>query len=215
MMFVPSKLLAFLSVLLINYSLFAAGNEDLDSASEFLNLGDSALIADDSMLAITRYKRGIEAFNEKDTLMTALSLHTNLGTALSTIGDNNAAIEEYKKAILILGKNKNKSSGEAEQKLVAQASFFLGMEFEDTNQPDKAVEAYVHAIELDKMHWSSWANLGAVLFDKMKKPDKAIDAYNEAYSLLTTSSTRHLVTDVPEQPQYILSQLQYRIGMLT
>jgi len=64
------------------------------------------------------------------------------------------------------------------------------------------------------MHWAAAANLGAVLHDQVADHTAAIQAYNKAYTILTSADKRQQQpTDPPEDPNPILSQLQYRIGL--
>ena len=122
--------------------------------------------------------------------------------------------------------------------LAAQAAFFLGMEYQDIYEWDEAVNAYALAYTLDSNHWASMANLGSLFFDynpaydphytknnnekktngnlsslsPSKRMEESLTALNKAYQILT--QTTEEPTDYPEQPDYMLSQLQYRIGMI-
>jgi len=49
-----------------------------------------------------------------------------------------------------------------------------------------------------------------VLHDNFKNHEEALEAYNKAFEILTENENP---TDVPSQPRFILSQLQYRIGL--
>ena len=64
---------------------------------------------------------------------------------------------------------------------------------------------------LDPNHWASLGNLGAVLHDDLRKPAEALVAYNKAYDILTGNDVDP--TDPPEDPNQVLSTLQYRIGL--
>ena len=216
---------------------FASSNDlhqqqDVSSIDEHLRLGDESLIQDDIVTAIEHYERGINHVNvvlssesgpksndriTDDVLSSIVSLHTNLATAYSTQGENDRAIQSYRNAIKVYQKHaaidqENYQQPYHDSQLItAQASFFLGMVFQDINQPQLAVEAYNYATQLDPNHWSSYSNLGAVYHDNLRNYREALMAYNQAYSLLTNPSND--VTDPPVEASFILSQLQYRIGL--
>jgi tetratricopeptide (TPR) repeat protein len=191
------------------------------SPDDYLSLGDSALAAEANTRAIELYESGIVALGEKDdgpsssTFLTMLSLETNLATAYSAIGKTKEAIEHYRNAIVTYSKviesiEDTQVTLDATD-IVSQASFFLGMVFQDdTRNSQRAVEAYGYAVVLDPLHWAAWANLGSVLHDQLSNYDDALDAYNKAYLVLTESDHP---TDPPAEPRFILSQLQYRIGL--
>lgn len=51
---------------------------------------------------------------------------------------------------------------------------------------------------------------GSVFHDQLNNQDEALLAYNQAYEILTEHDNP---TDPPAEPRYILSQLQYRMGL--
>jgi predicted TPR repeat methyltransferase len=220
-----------LTGIFISIGVYATINDDwqqphLSSISEYLQAGDAKLMQDDSAAAIAQYEHGIhhvqsvlasqESRLNDDILSAIVSLYTNLATAYSTQGDNDNAIQSYRNAIKIYQKytqteEEDHSIYYDSSLITAQASFFLGMVFQDIHQPQLAVEAYTYATQLDPQHWSSYSNLGAVHYDNLRHYRDALTAYNMAYALLTDPSVD--VTDPPVDASFILSQLQYRIGL--
>ena len=209
--------------------------QHFSSIHEYLQWGDTSLMEDDFAAAIAQYERGIHHFqtevivmasklepNEErlsdEILSSIVSLYTNLATAYSSQGDNDAAIQSYRDAIKVYQKYAPNDKDDhntlyPESILItAQASFFLGMVFQDIQQPQFAVEAYTYATQLDPHHWSAYSNLGAVYHDNLRNYRFALTAYNQAYTLLTNLSSDD-VTDPPAEASFILSQLQYRIGL--
>jgi tetratricopeptide (TPR) repeat protein len=190
------------------------GLMDLQS-DDYLSLGDEALSNDMNEKAIGLYTQGIEALTEDESLLTILSLKTNLATALSSIGNNEEAAKHYREAISAYSKeienSIDKEMKKSAEEITAQASFFLGMVLQDLGEARKAVEAYGYAVVLDPYHWASLANLGSVLHDELRLHDEALDAYNKAYEILTQTEVEP--TDAPEEPRFILGELQYRIGL--
>jgi tetratricopeptide (TPR) repeat protein len=190
------------------------GLMDLQS-DDYLSLGDEALSNDMNEKAIDRYIQGIDALTEDESILTILSLETNLATALSSIGNNEEAAKHYQEAISAYSKEIDniidKEMKHSAEEITAQASFFLGMVFQDLGEARKAVEAYGYAVVLDQYHWASLANLGSVLHDELRLHDEALDAYNKAYEILTQTEVEP--TDAPEEPKFILGELQYRIGL--
>jgi tetratricopeptide (TPR) repeat protein len=177
--------------------------------------GDQSLAQGDYHEAIEYYKLGVSQVTEDDSLITAISLQTNLGTALSSLGREEEAAESYRDAVLQYAEGIQEVVDTAFKKdatgIAAQASFFLGMAYQDLDQPQKAADAYAYANTLDPYHWASLANLGAVLHDDLKQHGDALLAYHKAFDILTQTEVEP--TDPPTEPRYILSQLQYRIGL--
>jgi len=184
-------------------------------SDEYLARGDKALSQGLYSEAITYYEEGIKIVGDDDSLETELSLYTNLGTALSSMGRDEEASRLYERAIVAY-KDKiddivEASHQEDSKAITAQAAFFLGMVYQDLNQPRDAADAYKFAGTLDPLHWAAFANLGAVQHDDLSMHRKAVEDYNKAYEILTSQYNE--CTDPPAEPRYILSQLQYRIGL--
>jgi tetratricopeptide (TPR) repeat protein len=207
----------------LNLILFSAiicfaygGNESGLPIDRLLELGDQKLASQDPQGAITFYEEGVAVLNEEeDSLIIGLSIFTNLGSAYSSLGDERKAMSMYRKGILFYVNNIDEIVQASYKKeasdLAAQASFFLGMTLQELDMVDKAADAYAYANTLDENHWASLANLGSVLQDNLKLPGEALEVYNKAYDLLTKKDGQP--TDPPEEPRYVLSQLQYRIGL--
>ena len=105
------------------------------TAEEFLELGDASLGNNDPANAINYYEKGISSIEEKDTLSISMSLHINLGTSYSTLGEEKKAMKMYREAILLHSKKiddiTEEGSKVAANQLAAQAAFFLGMTFQE------------------------------------------------------------------------------------
>lgn len=203
--------LILLSCLLLIVAILAEEPED------FLTLGDDALATDKFNEAILFYNKGVQLLvPEESSLITALSLHTNLGTSLSSLGQEEKAAQAYSVALQVydkeIGDIVEKSVKVDAKAIAAQASFFLGMVYQELEENEKAANAYAYANTLDPLHWSALANLGAVLKDQLKQTDDALVAYNKAYELLAQNDKEP--TDAPEHPEFILAELQYRIGYI-
>mmetsp|Transcript_8071 Transcript_8071/g.11529 ORF Transcript_8071/g.11529 Transcript_8071/m.11529 type:complete len:493 (+) Transcript_8071:45-1523(+) len=200
---------------LISILALKATASEVSSKEDFLALGDSALAQNEIPKVIRNYELGLEIKEDTDSIVTSLSLFTNLGTAHSSNGDELSALQMYKKAILLHSEKSDEISDIEDKKssddIAAQASFFLGMTQEELGNPKKAADAYSYANTLDPLHWASLANLGSILHDKLHSPAEAIISYNKAYEILTQKDKEP--TDPPEHPRFVLSQLQYRIGL--
>lgn len=185
------------------------------SPASYLASGDDALSTGAYKDAIHFYKSGIDHLTDDESVLTKLSLETNLATALSSTGETSEAIDHYKKAVATYSQTiddiGHKEIAHHAKQIASQSSFFLGMELQDDGQAERAVEAYGYAVVLDPNHWSALANLGSVLHDTLRKHDEALAAYNKAYEILTSENVEP--TDPPAEPRFILSQLQYRIGL--
>jgi len=206
----------FISILLYFVSLhvtfFAEADESL--SQEQLLKGDTAFAADDLVTAIGYYEQGIEMITDDESITTPLSLYTNLASAYSSQGNEEKASTLYREAVIYHSKKVDESVEESIRKdatdIAAQASFFLGMTFQELEHHEKAADAYAYANSLDPNHWSSLANLGSVLQDHLNQGADAMTAYYKAYDILSSDEAP---TDPPENPKEILSQLQYRIGL--
>jgi tetratricopeptide (TPR) repeat protein len=186
------------------------------SQEEILDLGDTSLSQNDVASAIKYYEQGVANINnEEDSLLTSLSLHTNLGTAHSASGDERKAIEMYRNAILLFSDQieeiVEESMKKAASDIAAQAAFFLGMSQSELENYRKSADAYAFAASLDPYHWAALANLGSVLQDHLRESSEALAVYNKAHDILTQKEVEP--TDPPEDPKYVISQLQYRIGL--
>jgi tetratricopeptide (TPR) repeat protein len=185
------------------------------TSDDCLSFGDDALSNGSYQKAIEHYKDGIESLTDDESLLTIISLETNLATALSSIGLNEEAVDHYRKAISTYAEEideiVDKETEQYAKEITSQASFFLGMVLQDLNESRKAVDAYGYTIVLDPNHWASLANLGSVLHDQLRLHDEALEAYNKAYEILTRTDVEP--TDSPAEPRFVLSQLQYRIGL--
>jgi tetratricopeptide (TPR) repeat protein len=189
--------------------------------ADFLKLADEALSQDLNEQAISYYEQGLQRLQvggkeeEEESLIVILSLHTNHGSALSSVGRNQEAAEQYQLALQKYAKEINDIVEESFKKdvtdIAAQASFFLGMVYQDLGQYQDAVDAYSQAHVLDPYHWASVANLAAVYHDNLAQHRQALAAYNKAYQILTKQDVEP--TDAPKEPRFMLSQLQYRIGL--
>lgn len=206
-------LIKFLPIIILAAIALAKRPED------FLSLGDNALASDKIQEAIVHYREGIASLVPHDTsqsLVTVLSLYTNLGTSLSSLGQDEDASEVYRKALVLytegIGDLKDSTATSDANSIAAQASFFLGMVYQELDDNKRAASSYAYAHTLDPLHWSSLANLGAVLKENLRLPDDALAAYTKAYEILTQSEQEP--TDAPAHPEYILAELQYRIGYI-
>lgn len=206
--------LLFLLAFALTLSHAAERDETGFSAEDYLSLGNNALSLDANEKAIDLYLKGISALNEDESLLTIISLETNLASAFSSIGDSDKAIAHYQQAITSYNKQiediADNQMVEEAKAIASQSSFFLGMVLQDEGEPRKAVDAYGYAVVLDPKAWAALANLGSVLHDQLGNHDEAVEAYNKAYEILTELKDP---TDAPKEPRFILSQLQYRIGL--
>lgn len=198
------------------FAIQAHGSLEHYSANDFLAQGNDALSQGENNKAISIYRNGVSFLSgDAASLTTVVSLYTNLGTSLSAEGLDDEAAENYEQALAHYREKIDRLEYvEAQQEvttIAAQAAFFLGMVYQDLHRPNDAAEAYSLAHSLDPRHWSAAANLGALLHDNMANHAKALQAYNLAYDILTNREEEP--TDPPLEPRFILSQLQYRIGL--
>jgi len=207
---IPSQVLLFLI-----FSSLPIWTRSQHSSEDYLLLGNNALSSDANEEAIEFYEKGIAALKDvSESLITVLSLETNLATAFSAIGGNNEkAMEHYERAISTYKKNhsgiENKNDELEAKAITSQTAFFYGMELQEIDAR-RAVDMYGFAVVLDPDLWAAWANLGSVFQDVFNNFDEALQAYNKAFEILTENDNP---TDPPAEPRFILSELQYRIGL--
>jgi tetratricopeptide (TPR) repeat protein len=185
------------------------------SPKDYLERGDDALLHGKYEQAIQFYQTGIESLSNHDSIVTLLSLETNLATSLSSLDRSNDAVTHYQRAIAAYSKDIygviDEDMAQFAKQITSQAAFFLGMELQDGGEAEEAVDSYRYAVALEPNHWSALANLGSVLHDTLRNHGEALSAYNKAYEILTNDQISPI--DPPEEPRFILSQLQYRIGL--
>lgn len=199
----------------IEGSRYGADPDDL-SLEEILDLGDTSLSQNDPVSAAKYYEHGVAKIKEdEDSLVTCLSMYTNLGTTYSSMGDERKAIGMYRNAIVLYSNQieeiVEKSMQKTASDLTAQAAFFLGLSHDELGNHRKAADSYAFAASLDEYHWAAFANLGSVLQDHLHESSEALAAYNKASDLLTQREVEP--TDPPDDPNYVVSQLQYGIGL--
>lgn len=224
-----------LVVLLLGWTVIAAvaGHESSSltdagpSVDAFLEQGDMALISNELEEAIGYYKLAValieeEHHNQNYALDVGIAAYTNLATAVSSLDEtHDGKLEEaatyYQNALLLyrkeIGNVMDPEAQDAARTVASEASFFLGMVYQDLGQSKFAVDAYDYANQLDPYHWSSLANIGSILHDDFSDHRAALKAYNQAYGLLTDKEIADAITQPPPEPRFILSQLQYRIGL--
>lgn len=208
------------------------------AVEKLLSSGDEALSNDNVEKAIQFYTDGVTKIaslkdyaTDWSNLVTVISLYTNFGTALSSLGKNEEALEKYAMALRLykdmIDRDSSRKKGLLHDQInsdsgndlsigdlsgiASQAAFFSGMVYQDMNRIQEAIDAYKFSNYLDSRHWASMANIGSIFQDNLKNYREALWAYNKAYSILTNSV--ETPTDPPPEPRFILSQLQYRIGV--
>jgi predicted TPR repeat methyltransferase len=204
------------TILLSQAGLINADQTQNESPEHFLEQGDSLLMKDALEEAISVYEKGIALLAPNDPLLVAMSLYTNLGTAQYAFGRLEDALLSYQTSLLEYNTNKKDNTDEQIKAdldaVAASAAFYLGMVYQDQQAAQDAIDAYLFAIQLDPLYWSAYANLGSVYQDLLVQHEKALQAYNHAFNLLFNVD-KIQPTDAPTEPRFILSQLQYRIGI--
>ncbi len=185
------------------------------STEDLLARGNNELAANNTELSIEYYQKAIAALTDDESILIIVSVHTNLATALSSQGRDAEAAESYRRGLRYYVDNIDEIVDDDMKRdaneIASQASFFLGQVYQKLGQAPAAADAYSFACSLDPYHWASLANLGSVLQDSLRQYREALAAYNKAYNILTQTPSK--ATDAPPEPRFILSQLQYRIGL--
>lgn len=137
------------------------------SAQDYLVMGNSALSEDANAKAIDLYEEGLAAIDSSVSLVTIVSLETNLATAYSSMeGMQEHVFEHYEKAIKAYQEHDTNDISETDHEdaksIVSQTAFFYGMELQESNAR-KATEMYGNAVRLDPELWAAWANLGVCI----------------------------------------------------
>jgi len=227
-------------------STIAAESGWVDAALKFLVEGNKALqVAEVGKLeeAIEAYKQGVEtlpaecdkSFDKKQAQI-ILSLHTQLGQALSYAGDLQSAIDSFRSACICQREWSEGGKNEALNQLASKSYFSLGMAYQESassatdegkqrERLELSVRAYGHATKLDPLYWSSYANLGVILADvgqdgngnkvkSLEMYEEGILAYQKAIDILTgADGSNSIPTDPPENVREVVAELQYRIGL--
>jgi tetratricopeptide (TPR) repeat protein len=152
----------------VNSSVDAGAGKQHSSAEDYLYLGSTALSEDDNAKAIDLYEKGIAALKDdgSESIITIMSLQTNLATAYSAIGGDvrEKIIEHYEKAISAYDQIDpivDKEIIEDAKSIASQSYFFYGMVLQDMEgTQQKSLEMYAYAVVLDPNLWAAWGNLG-------------------------------------------------------
>ena len=168
-----------------------------------------------------------------------LSLHTNHGTAMSySQGSTEEVQSAYRTSCLCfrewqkLNGVDNDNTPKDLKDIATQSYFFLGMTNQDMASTEKneedqqmrlqvAVLTYAQSGKIDPNHWSSWANMAAVLADvgtdsiSLGLYDESILAYQKAIGILTGEALEEgqRPTDPPENVREVIAELHYRVGL--
>ena len=96
-------------------------------------------------------------------------MHNNLGNAFKELGQLDAAVESYEKALAINPDN-------------AKAHSNLGVTLKDLGQLDAALECYKKALAIKPDYAEVYVNLGNIM-RRLKLPDEALASYESASAL--------------------------------
>jgi tetratricopeptide (TPR) repeat protein len=130
---------------------------------EYLEQGDVLLMQDDFQEAIVAYEKGLALLTPSDSLVIALSLQTNLGTAQYTSQRLDDATNSYQAVLYAYQANKVRTDSidhEQQQQLdeaadlkaiAASAAFYLGQVHQDRDEAHDALEAYQLAHSIDPL----------------------------------------------------------------
>lgn len=228
----PARMIIVLTTLLLQRNVrttFVFGQEAMPAGMDtFLEFGDMSLMNNDASQAVQFYQQGVDIVEQKNknnyydySLAVAISLYTNLGSAYSALENESNRLEKaatsYQNALLLYRQRISYITDsimiEDSTLIASEASFYLGMAYQDLRQFEFAIAAYQYANELDPYHWKSIANIGSIRHDNQADYSGALDAYNTAYNMLVNKFIAHQITDPPLEPRFLLSQLQYRIGL--
>jgi tetratricopeptide (TPR) repeat protein len=193
---------------------------------EILELGDTTLASNEPLEAIKIYEQGISSIDEKsESLLTSLSLYTNLGTAYSSTGNERKAVEMYRDAILLFSNHiedvVDESTKKAATDITAQAAFFLGMTHEELENYRKAADSYAFAASLDPYHWAGkWLRLVVVRGSYLATIEqycqtKLIQSNQTIYCLVALANMGAVLQDHLKEPAEALLVYNQAYDILT
>ena len=162
----------------------------------FVERGVAAMEEGDMEAAVRALKAATDLIDLETPDPNDQYIYVNLGTALGEIGQAALSAAQYRKAIDVNEEN-------------VDAHYFLGLTLQDMGRNREAADAYASAASLDRMHWESMSNLGAVLLDLFDY-SSSVAAFSEAIGILEQREVEP--TNAPYDPFPILSQLYYRRG---
>ncbi|MCL2057489.1 MAG: tetratricopeptide repeat protein [Oscillospiraceae bacterium] len=147
------------------------------SPSLYLNIGNVDYDRHDFDAAAQNYRRGIECLGNKDFENDDMAektgmLNYNLGNACFVAKKYARAIEAYKIAADALPQNAD---------ALYNLSFCHAMDYAETGDAEKAVEAFAKLVEDVPENLHAWFNYGKCLL-KMKSNDQAIECFKKVVS---------------------------------
>lgn len=156
--------------------LLGLGFEKLTNSVKFRQSGYVALALLIILLSGRTIARNIDWKNENNlwiatgkTSPSSPNTHNNLGDVYGRLGDKQAALREFQRAIEL-----KPNYGDAHHNL---ANTYL-----ELGQPDKALEGYQNALKFNPNLWQSHQNIAAVYFQQ-KKFDLAIENLQKAIQI--------------------------------
>ncbi len=156
--------------------LLGLGFEKITSSSKFRQVGFITLTIIVILLSVRTIVRNIDWKNENNlwiatgkTSPSSPNAHNNLGDVYGRLGDKQAALREFQRAIEL-----KPNYGDAYHNL---ANTYM-----ELNQPDKALENYQNALKFNPSLWQSYQNIAAIYFNQ-KNYDLAIQNMQKAISV--------------------------------
>ncbi len=153
--------------------LLGLGFEKLTKSVKFRQVGNVILVLLVIILSARTIVRNIDWKNEDNlwiatgkTSPSSPNTHNNLGDVYGRLGDKQAALREFQRAIEL-----KPNYGDAYHNL---ANTYL-----ELNQPDKAIENYQNALKFNPGLWQSYQNIAAIYF-QLKKYDLSVENLQKA-----------------------------------
>ena len=155
------------------------------SPEEYLALGEQAILEEDDLVAIELLNRGLEALAEAEdrSLLTGLTLETNLAEVYASVQDHETSFEHYESAIeafgtavatgaIVLAADEDDGDdgggvgvggGAVDEATVmaSRAMMSYAFELQEFDDDDKTLDLYQKAVATNPGLWLGWAKMGA------------------------------------------------------
>jgi len=163
------------------------------SPEEFLVLGEQAILEEDDLMAIELLERGLVALanDETKSLLTGLSLETNLAEVYVAIQDHETAFRHYESAIEAYGMavstgavvdDDEDGAVDVATVMASRAMMSYASELIDVDD-EKALEMYQRAVATNSGLWLGWARMARFL-EQFGDFEGAIEAFRKAFQIL-------------------------------
>lgn len=125
-------------------------------------------------IVLSKSNKAIKELEEKTILLDEKLLKANEKLTLMMEKDSSKQTENDRKILDMITQEL-----ETKKDKTADDFFYIGLEHQNNNEPEKAITSYKKAIEINSKYYNPYFNMG-IAYDNKKEYDNAIGSYKKA-----------------------------------